>query len=286
MLPSIDTYLHEQIEGKLKIILSNRYIIEEILKGIQPSIAENFMKAYAGEDGMDIPIIYTMPQEKNELRGSIYIGLREGEEDRPSMGNLEGTYDFKEDGMTKQKSTVQWDDESERMYFEVNETIGELINVEGITFAARDQLSVEGNRIYFLAVPEIMEMDFMVNYVPSSGDEIGFKKGFTATEFYSVLVVSTNMDTVRCLDLIVKAILIMMRSNKEDNTAFLLQKIKFGQIEEVETGNQGEEPQMLYGRESIVSYVTSYSLDAPILDAVLEKINLHIKYEEGGEQNG
>ena len=47
MLPSIDTYLREEIKSKLKIILTNRYIIEEILKGIQPDVAENFIKKYA-----------------------------------------------------------------------------------------------------------------------------------------------------------------------------------------------------------------------------------------------
>ncbi|WP_427189107.1 hypothetical protein, partial [Bifidobacterium longum] len=59
MLPSIDTYLREEIKSKLKIILTNRYIIEEILKGIQPDVAENFIKKYAGESGKEIPVIYT-----------------------------------------------------------------------------------------------------------------------------------------------------------------------------------------------------------------------------------
>jgi hypothetical protein len=286
MLPSIDTYLHDEIDSKLKIILENRYIIEEILKGVQPGVAESFMKAYVGENRREVPITYTMPQEKNDLRGAIYIGLREGEETNPSMGNIEDTYEYKEEGTLRQHCIVQYDEESERMYFELLEEVGEIVNIEGIAFAASDEVTIEGKRIYFNPVPNILGTPFMVHYTPKTGEEVGMKKGFTATEHYSVLVVSTNMDTVRCLDLVVKAILIMMRSNREDNTAFLLQQLKFGQVEEINVGRPNEEPQILYGRESIVSYKTSYSLDSPILDTVLKQINLHIKYEKGGEQNG
>src|SRR5690606_32196336 len=125
MIPSVDTYLANEIESKLKIILSNRYIIEEILKGVQPRVAQNFMRAYYGENGREIPIVYTMPQEKITQRGAIYIGLREGEEDRPSVGNLEATYPFKESGLRKDLAVVQATDDQSRLYLEVKEGIGE-----------------------------------------------------------------------------------------------------------------------------------------------------------------
>ena len=276
MLPSIDTYLYDELEGKLEIILSNRYIIEEILKDIQPNIAKNFMRAYTGDNRREIPIVYTMPQDKETLRGAIYIGLREGAESHTSIGNLEDTYDFKEEGLVKEKTTVAA--EESRCYLEVAHPIGDLNNVEGLQFAASDNVTVEGNRIYFKYDPELVGLSFNVNYIVSSGVEVGLKKGFTATEHYSILVVSTNMDTVRCIDLIIKAILILMRANREEQSSFLLQKVQFGQIEEIPTGDENN-PEIVYGRESIVTYTTSYSLDAPILDTVLEQIKLKIKYE-------
>lgn len=278
MLPSIDTYLYDQIESKLKIILSNRYIIEEILKGIQPNIATNFMRAYTGDNANEIPIVYTMPQDKEDQRGAIYIGLREGAENKTSIGNIEGTYEFKEDGMLKEPSTIESENEDE-MFFEVSKPIGDLNNVEGLTFAASDNVRVDKNRVYFKYDPDLVGLEFMVNYYPTAGDEVGLKKGFTATEQYSILVVSTNMDTVRCLDLIIKAILILIRSNPEENSNFLLQRLQFGQIEEINVGTDTT-PEILYGRESIVSYTTSYSLDAPILDTVLKEILLNIKFKE------
>jgi len=85
LLSSIDTYLYTQIESTLGNLLTNRYIIDELLKEVQPTVREAFIKAYVYDEKRnpappEIPIVYTMPQDKQMLRGAIYIGLREGEE--------------------------------------------------------------------------------------------------------------------------------------------------------------------------------------------------------------
>lgn len=278
MIPSIDSYLHHEIESKLQIILSNRYIIEEILKGVQQKVAQNFMRAYTGDTAREIPIIYTMPQDKVTQQGAIYIGLREGEETHPSIGNIEETYDFKEGGMRKDSSLILANPEKNRLYFEVEEPIGDLINVEGLTFSTQDNAKVEANRIYFNYDPTLEGLGpFNINYTVMNGDEVGLRKGFTTTEHYSVLAISTNMDTVRCLDLIIKAILILMRDNPEELTHYLLQRLQFGQIEAIPTGTD-EQPELLYGRETIVTYKVSYSLEAPTL-GILEEIILSLKFK-------
>jgi hypothetical protein len=282
MLPSIDTYLYDQIESKLQIILSNRYIIEEILKSLQHKVAEDFIEAYTGDTAREIPIVYTMPQTKETQRGAIYIGLREGEEDRTSLGNLEGTYEHKDGGLKRELITIQHDEQTNTCFFEVEEPIANLEVVEGISFAKSDNLKIDNNRVDFNYDPFFLG-DYYVQYEATYGEEIGLKKGFTATEHYSILVVSTNMDTVRCLDLIIKAILILMRSNSEENSSYLLQKLQFGQVEEIPIGTDVK-PELLYGREAIVTYATSYSLDAPILDAVLKNILLNIEYDTEGVQ--
>lgn len=293
-LPSIDTYLHNEIEGKLKIILSNRYIIREILKGIQEDVARNFMRVYCGEKGREVPIVYEMPQDKITQQGAIYIGLREGRETSPSLGNVEGIYPerFKARGLMRDKAVIQATDEHDRLFLEVDELIGELINVENIAFSASDNVTIEDNRIYFAYDPDLIGMEFWVNYEAAEGfknkpeikiDEQGFQKGFTSTEHYSVLVISTNMDTVRCLDLIVKAILIMMRDNAEEQNNNLLQNLQFGQIEEIDTGRKsgdGETPELLYGRENIVTYTVSYNLDVPFLNQLRE---IEVNLKQGGE---
>jgi hypothetical protein len=287
VIPSIDTYLYDEIEEKLQIILSNRYIIEEILKGVQEDVAKNFINAYTGDNAYEIPIRYTMPQDKESLRGSIYIGLREGEESNASLGNMEETYDVKETGLIKEQSTIQAEKgDHPRNYFELSKEIGSFNNIEGLIFSTSDHMTIEKNRIYFAYDPTLIGETFIVVYTEKLGDEIGMKKGFLSQEHYSVLTVSTNMDTVRCLDQIMKAIFILMRANPEENTNFLLQKLQFGQIEEMKVGGDEEAvPEILYGRETIVTYTTSYSLDAPITDAILKEILINLKFK-GGELYG
>lgn len=287
MIPSIDTYLQEEIESKLAIILSNRYIIEEILNGIQSDVANNFINTYTGTNPQyEIPIVYSMPQDKTTQRGAIYIGLRDGVEDRTSMGNLEGLFNFEEGDQLSESLTIQAGPINpatnlpDICYFQTSQTIGELVNILGIQFASSDNLNISGNQIQFTYAENLVGQTFTVIYVASNGAGIGYKKGFTATENYSVLAVSTNMDTVRCLDLIIKSILILMRDNPQDHRNNLLQKIQFGQIEEINTGSGAEgSPEILYGRETIVSYVVSYSLEAPITDAILTAINVNLKTE-------
>ncbi|WNO29814.1 hypothetical protein [Bacillus phage SDFMU_Pbc] len=288
MIVSVDTYLHNEIEGKLKIILENRYIIEEILKGIKPSIAANFINAYAGKDTVnEIPIVYAMPQDKHTQRGAIYIGLREGAESKSSIGNLEGDYLFKEEGAVTEMSTIQAATDNSKLFIEVEKEIGTLINVAEITFATSDNVTIKGNRIYFTYDKELVGMDVTVHYEVKGDEEAGFKRGFTATEQYSILAISTNMDTVRCLDLIIKAIMILMRSNAEESNNFQLQKLQFGQTEEIPVDTDAT-PEILYGRETIVSYTSSYSLDSPITDAILEhiKVNVHLNNEQEEHTDG
>lgn len=289
MIPSIDTYLRDELEQKLKIILKNRYIIEEILKGVQEQTARNFIRAYH-ELGRDIPILYTMPQEKSDLRGCIYIGLREGEEDSPSIGSLEDTYGFKETGVMAEQSIIKrYEEEENRLYFELSHNIGELITIEGLIFAKSDDVVIKDNKIIFNYDPMLEGRGFVVKYVATVSEEDentygikrseqGLKKGFTTLEHYSILVLSTNMDVVRCLDLLVKAILIMMRNNPEEHNNLLLQRLQFGQIESIQTNpdeSTKARPEILYGRETIVTYKVSYSLDME-LDK-LEEITFNLK---------
>ncbi|AZF89189.1 hypothetical protein Goe5_c00830 [Bacillus phage vB_BthM-Goe5] len=283
MLSSIDTYIYTQIEQTLGILLSNRYIIEELLKEVQPNVRESFIKAYVYDERynpapMEVPILYTMPQDKQKLQGSIYIGLREGEETNPSIGNLESTYPSPSLGLIREVADVQVDALSNRMYFELEKPVASLSSVEGITFSSKDNITYEGNRIYFKYSPDLEGLGgFVVWYEElstkeSRKGEFGVRSGFTTTEYYSILVLSTNMNTVRCLDLLLKAVLIYMRSTAEEQTNNLLQGIKFGQIEEVNTNTGEETPEILYGRETLVKYVTSYSLDVPIENSIKELV--------------
>ncbi|UNA01485.1 hypothetical protein MG295_00068 [Bacillus phage vB_BcgM] len=290
MLSSIDTYLHTQIEDTLGNLLTNRYIIEELLKEVQPNVSEAFIKAYVYDEKRnpappEIPIVYTLPQDKQSLRGSIYIGLKEGEESHTSIGNQESTYGAPSRGMLSEQSAIKVDQTNGKMYLEVSKPVAEVVSIPDITFN-EGELSWTGNRVYF-DYSEMLENLEPLNIWyeaesenPARKGEFGTRSGFTTTEYYSVLVLSNNMNTVRCLDLLLKAVLIYMRSTAEEHTNNLLQGIKFGQLDEIKTGDgaDGSSPEILYGRETIIKYVTSYSLDVPIENMIKElKINSKFK---------
>ncbi|AGY48479.1 hypothetical protein Spock_79 [Bacillus phage Spock] len=290
MLSSIDTYLHTQIETTLGNLLTNRYIIEELLKEVQPNVREAFIKAYVYDEKRnpappEIPIVYTMPQDKQMLRGAIYIGLREGEESHTSIGNQESTYGAPSRGLLSEQSAVKVDQTNGKMYLEVSKPIAEVDSVTGITFS-KGELEYKGNRMYF-DYNEVLENlePFTVWYEaesenPARKGEFGVRSGFTTTEYYSILVLSTNMNTVRCLDLLLKAVLIYMRSTAEEHTNNLLQGVKFGQIDEIPVGENaggGAKAETLYGRETIIKYVTSYSLDVPI-ENMIKELQINSKF--------
>jgi hypothetical protein len=195
---------------------------------------------------------------------------------------MESTYEFKAGSLRAEAVMIQATEDKTKLYLEVTENIGELINVEGISFSINDNMEIDGKLIYFNYDPDLEGLGpFTVNYVDTFGEEIGMRKGFTAIEQYSILAVSTNMDTVRCLDLIIKSILILMRSNPEELNANLLQRVQYGQMDALDTGRMSvdETPELLYGRETIVSYTVSYSLEEPILDTILNAINLNVKFD-------
>jgi hypothetical protein len=195
---------------------------------------------------------------------------------------MESTYEFKAGSLHAEAVMIQATEDKTKLYLEVTENIGELINVEGISFSINDNMEIDGKLIYFNYDPDLEGLGpFIVNYVDTFGEEIGMRKGFTATEQYSILAVSTNMDTVRCLDLIIKSILILMRSNPEELNANLLQRVQYGQMDALDTGRMSvdETPELLYGRETIVAYTVSYSLDEIISDTILKAINLNVKFD-------
>lgn len=289
-LKSVDTYLKEEIESKLKIILSNRYIIEEILNGIQPDVVEDFISTYAGKEGRDVPVLYTMPQEYSDLRGAIYIGLKTGEANIPSIGNIEDTYSFKETGTKKVMVPVE-NYSPTRLCLRLGETAGEYYT-QNISFASWDKAKLENDIITFNKKHNeaLVGQEVEVVYTgkdSSAEKQSGTKKGFTTNEEYSVLALSMNMDIVRCLDQIIKAIFIMMRDNKQEQTSYVLQNLRFGQVDSLEVSNvdgapNPETPQIIYGRETMVSYTVTHSLDIPYTSWV-DNINLNLVGLEVGD---
>lgn len=282
-IPSVDSYIYKEVKEKMDIILENRYIIREILKEVDDDISRPFMNVYTGEKRKEIPLVYTLSQEYIDRGGAIFLSLREGRENKPSVGNIQDTYPYPQGGITKEQATIKSLEEEGKAYFEVTRKIGELVNVENLAFSRKDNVEVIDNRIVFRYDEDLIGMKFTVNYIPNTYQphkddteedkekgyrQQGLKKGFSATESYSLAVVSKNMDTVRCIDLVMKAVLIMMRDNAEEQNNTLLQSLQFHQLEEIPMPGEGSTTEIIYGRETIVTYNTTYSLDVPLMERI------------------
>lgn len=272
MVPSIDTYIYKEISSRLSVILKNCYIIDTVLKDMDFTAKDNFKKAFCGESPKHaVDLSYEYPATKEQVVARIVVQLGDGSEELKSLGGIEGDYGNRE-GEYKAVKTVATK-EGDRLYFQVPDTIGVFQSLSSIEFAEDDDVKIEGNRLSFNYDPAIEGLVSTMYYTSTPDttvENFGTVKGFTARENVSIVGVSTNIDTARCLDLIVKVILITMRDNLQEQSYYGLQTLTFGALTALDTGLDLN----LYGRPVNISFLVSYGVD---LDFNVKLNNLILK---------
>ena len=276
MIPSLDTYVFNQVKSNLTAILSSPKIVDTALQGLDKNARDSFKQTYCGENAnREINVTYVFPQNKEGFDALYFIQLGEGEEKNDSLGLTEGTYDTREGGTNREPVSIQVDYESNRLFMEVAKPIASIDGYDGITFAKSDEVTLEGNRIYFKLITNehLIGADIVVNYTDKLDNlnPIGIKKGFTSRDTVIITPLSTNMDTSRCLDALLKVILIIMRQTVEEQSAYALQTAYFEPMQALETGAD----RIAFGRPLTIAYTVSYSLDFDL--AQLKDILVYIK---------
>lgn len=276
MIPSLDTYVFNQVKSNLTAILSSPKIVDTALQGLDKNARDSFKQTYCGENAnREINVTYVFPQNKEGFDALYFIQLGEGEEKNDSLGLTEGTYDTREGGTNREPVSIQVDYESNRLFMEVAKPIASIDGYDGITFAKSDEVTLEGNRIYFKLITNehLIGADIVVNYTDKLDNlnPIGIKKGFTSRDTVIITPLSTNMDTSRCLDALLKVILIIMRQTVEEQSAYALQTAYFEPMQALETGAD----RIAFGRPLTIAYTVSYSLDFDL--AQLKDILVAIK---------
>lgn len=276
MIPSLDTYVFNQVKSNLTAILSSPKIVDTALQGLDKNARDSFKQTYCGENAnREINVTYVFPQNKEGFDALYFIQLGEGEEKNDSLGLTEGTYDTREGGTNREPVSIQVDYESNRLFMEVAKPIASIDGYDGITFAKSDEVTLEGNRIYFKLITNehLIGADIVVNYTDKLDNlnPIGIKKGFTSRDTVIITPLSTNMDTSRCLDALLKVILIIMRQTVEEQSAYALQTAYFEPMQALETGAD----RIAFGRPLTIAYTVSYSLDFDL--AQLKDILVSIK---------
>lgn len=274
-ITSVDSYLLEEIEPRLKTVLKNCYIIDEVLKDYNQSTIDNFKEGFCGENANhEVTVGFKTPEFKNNTKAHYLIQLGQAEESNTSFSNIQADYLEASGNTLSEFSTVY--KEEDRLKLKVSKPIHEVINVEHISFAKFDDLKWEDNVISFRyeGNESLENYQAVVNYVEKTGDTKGLVKGFTVNEEITVVGLSDNVDTARCLDAILKMILISMRDNLYEQQSLQLQRLKFGDLSPIITDTNF----YIWGRPTIITYQTSIDMDYTITQEI-NKLTFKERYD-------
>lgn len=260
MIHSLDTYVYDHVGSKLQAILQNPAIIEEALKNIDQESKERFIKTYCGtKPKKPVDVRFSFPPGKEQFNAGYVVELGDGRENKSSIGGIQGTFDYKEVGSEVFVGIVE--DRGTHLEIVVPHPIGELTNIEEVSFVAEDNVQYESNRITFNKQGNewLVGMKVTVHY--SSKDEsvtdfVGAQKGFTSLEKVYVTPFSTNRDTARCLDAILKVILITMRESEEEKNMYALQDAQFGPMQVLIS----DADMQVHGRPLTLTYTVTHSI--------------------------
>lgn len=273
MISSTDTYVYNQIKTKLNAILTHPDILAQALAGLDEKARENFIKTYAGENPKrEVQVSYQFPGTKEAFDARYVIQMGSGHEASRSIGSVESTFTFREGEELFEYSTVQID--GDNLYIEVSEPIGRYHSTDSISFSQNDNLNLVGNRLVFRKAgnEQLVGLRVGVSYLSkvetNEEDPIGLKKGYTSNEEIEVTPISTNMDTARCLDAILKVIMIIMLDNIEEKTGFLLQKLTFNPMQNIIS----DADRLVFGRPLTIEYVVNYTVDYDLTRKLTEVI--------------
>lgn len=229
MIHSLDTYVYTQIETKLDAILKSPLILEEALKSIDRESRERFINTFAGEKPKQpIEIGYTYPPSSETFSARFVIEMGRSTETSGAIGGVVGTFEYKQEGMIRHKGVVET--RGDRLAIDLPSPIGEVDNIEEFTFSESDNVVIDGQTILFnrYGNERFIGMEVTVHYNSKEvgNDAVGIHKGYTVTEEVHITPLSINRDTARCLDLILKVILITMRETSQEKEMYALQSAK------------------------------------------------------------
>jgi len=275
MVPNLVTHVRREIDRGLKSFFADRYIISVVLEDMEDDVKNSFIKNYAdvfdsnGErtaDGVGIPVLTNWPEDLKKPGTFVLVGLGSGKEDIGNIGMSGGGFDNDNNPIIK---------EVKRKVFRINNTtMGVYINnvpdistvvipnftSKDISFDDRGYLVIENISPELLNSINYDEDTLQVNYAPLlAKDKPGMGYGFVVEESASVLIVSNNLDDIRALDSIIKALIILMR--KKEFTKYNLGNFTVQAPLPLEDYAPGT-PGILFGREFDLEYKVDYLLDS------------------------
>lgn len=295
VMPSTVAHVRKSLTKTLGVLLDSETVMVELLKEFEPEVAKDFITTYVNQydeqgnrikDGKQIKLTTSVPQEQTDLDNLFLIDMGAGHEDQDlqSLGNVIGQYDY--DGLATAKTeklVLNYDTDKEEAIVNATNDIGELVDILELELI-RDQIKVAGKQItidipyeeaYALGLIGA-PLEITVKYMPATGsDFFGVVKGYEVSETVRIVMMSRNLDTLRAMDILLKASLILMRGFDKENETYKLASAEYFDTAPVSDNELPGLPSRIFGRQVEITYKVTYGMDSKVTK-ILKSFDLHL----------
>lgn len=262
MIKSVDTYVFNKVKSLLNQLLNDKAVLNETLQNIDEKARERFIETFGGKNGKEINVLYTYPQSKSDFNAFVIeVGtstMKDSKRDG-SLGSVTGNYDYIASSLVEEDGTFQYGEDEDKLYMELSQPIDDLSHIEGIELSEEDNLSFEDSYLTINANNNkwLVGESFNVHYYTGGQEAHGISYGYQSAERVGITALSTNIDTLRCLDIILKTIFIIMRESKDEQFTYNLSKSDFSSLKEMIS--DGDRP--VYARTLNLTYIVTHSVE-------------------------
>lgn len=242
-------------------------------------IRNSFIKTFCRDSdnkGTEIPVTFTFPESKQDKQAFILIQYKGGEESESDLGSITGvSRESTETEETIETLEVQVEerDQGKVCYLKPTKQVADVETIYNFAGSYR----VADGRVYlespileqYLELGESISFKIMytaytegiVYSSPSQPYKVDY--GYNLLETFTIDSVSNNMDTLRCLDALLRTVLIYMRSTPHEQIEYRLAHLVFmgsDLIQEINTPTNSINGEQLFYRRAEISYDSTYSI--------------------------
>ena len=279
MISSLDTYVYNTLKDMLPKVLKDDNLVRQTLTNVDKESRDKFIENFCGDNPVkEINYSYSFPEKKLGSMATLVIQAGPSVKSSSSIGGIESNFTYEEAGLVREHGRVieEVPEDPSKLKISLEHPIGDLIGVDKISFSLDDdEPYTEGNNIYFNKEnnEDLVnlfngegghEHTLTVTYnrkLPKDNNPFGSNIGYTAKESVSITPMSINMDTARCLDIVLHTLLIVMSQSVDEQSTYLLQDFSIGEMQQLAFDFDKSGTQTVYGRPIKVDYHVSNTIN-------------------------
>lgn len=302
MISSLDTYVYKTLEKMIPKVLQDENLVRQTLANVDEESKNKFIENFCGPNPkQEVGYSYSFPEKKLNFMAVLVVQAGASTKANSSIGGIESTFTYEEDGLVVENNRIIEEDPEDptKLKISLDYPIGDYHGIDKISFSIDDdEPYIKGNAIYFnkMGNEDLPRMfsgkdpegkphhDYSLrvtyNKMLDKGDNpMGANIGYTAKESIQITPMSVNMDTARCLDIVLHTLLVVMTQTVDEQSTYLLQDFKIGEMQQLafEFDNTGN--QTVYGRPIVIDYHVSNTIN--YYYEKLKKIVFPFDIEEG-----